>query len=898
MSQPLKTEAIKKFLQSKTHPDLAELYNLNMEVQVNVAQDGGERIESTFQGRQWHGWTDGIQTWKSFRIPYKANSEPEYTDKPLTYDLSVHAEGIGMTGWDWVNRVSRWVAFDFDAIVGHSDKHGKRLSDVDLRTIQQKLSEIPWITLRYSTSGSGLHVYVFLEPISTANHNEHASLARAIIGVMSAVTSYDLKSKVDICGGNMWVWHRKMQGNGLHLIKSGGLLKEVPTNWKDHVKVITGTRNKILPSFVSDSDDTESMFEELCGQRNRVPLDDEHKRLIDYLQENNFVWWWDQDHHLLVTHAFALKKAHQDLGMRGVYDTMSEGHELHEQNCFLAPLRRGAWTVRRFTPGVQEADTWEQDGQGWTQCYFNQAPDLRMAARAKGGVEDTDGGFIFREAEVANQATNLLGVTLDLPSWLNSGRQTKLKEHKDGRLIVEIKHEERDVVTPEMANWLIKKGVWQRIYATKNAAPLEPETGNYDDLVRHLVTETGEDCGWVIKNEGTWVQEPYVHVKTFLQGLGHKHQDVVQILGACINKCWRLVNRPFQDEYLGDRQWNRSAAQLRYAPSDPSGTLNYGTWLMILEHVGSSLDAVVKEHPWCRLNHILTGADYLKCWLASLFKEPTEPLPYLFLWGPQASGKSIFHEAIELLVTDGVVRADAALINQSGFNAEIENAVLCVVEETDMQRNKLAYNRIKDFVTGRKVAIHRKGQTPYTIVNTTHWIHCSNEVNACPIFPGDQRITMLYVPELQNAVPKKELIPRLEKEAPDFISMLINLELPYSHDRLNVPVVETEDKRSVQESNRTFLEEWLDDHCYYAPGYWVKYAELYSAFKEWLDPNYHFEWSMIRFGKEIPKHKFPKGRNPKDAQWYIGNISLEKEEPSGRIYKLAGDKLILVEDAK
>jgi hypothetical protein len=564
-------------------------------------------------------------------------------------------------------------------------------------------------------------------------------------------------------------------------------------------------------------------------------------------------------------------------------------------NCFCAPLRRGAWSVRRFTPGVQEANTWTTDSSGWTQCYFNQSPDLRTVARAFGGVEDTDGAYVFREAEVANQATSLLGATLELPNWLMSGRETKLKQHKDGRIIVEIKHEASDIATPIMSQWLIKKGAWLRIYNIKNSDVGEPETGNYDDLVRHLVTESGEDAGWVIKNEGNWISEPYVHVKIFLQGLGIVQKETTQILGSCINKCWRLVNRPFQDEYIGDRQWNRTAAQLRFTPSDPTGRLYYPTWLLILNHVGQSLDPIIKQNPWAKMNHVLTGADYLKCWLSSMFKEPTEPLPYLFLYGPQASGKSIFHEAIELLVTGGVVRADAALINQSGFNAEIENGVLCVVEETDMQKNKVAYNRIKDFVTSRKVSIHRKGQTPYSITNTSHWLQCSNDMNACPVFPGDSRITMLYVPELKNHIPKKELIPRLEKEAPDFLSVLLNLELPYSHDRLNIPVIETEDKKSAQAANRSLLEEWLDDCCHYSPGCWIKYADLYAAFKEWADPNYHFEWSMVRFGKELPKHKFPKGRNPKDAQWYIGNISFEAEPDTGKIYKLDGDKLVLTE---
>lgn len=208
---PTKTESIKKFLESKTHADLAALYNHEMECQVNVAQDGGSRVEGEFKGKAWHGWTDGGQTWKPIRIPYKANSEPEYNDSPMTYDLSVHAEGIGMTGWNWHQRISKWVAFDFDAISGHSDRHSRRLTEDELQKIKETLLTIEWVTLRKSTGGKGLHLYVFLEPVQTSNHTEHAALARSILGKLSALTGYDFSAKVDICGQNMWVWHRKMR---------------------------------------------------------------------------------------------------------------------------------------------------------------------------------------------------------------------------------------------------------------------------------------------------------------------------------------------------------------------------------------------------------------------------------------------------------------------------------------------------------------------------------------------------------------------------------------------------------------------------------------------------------------------------------------------------------------
>jgi hypothetical protein len=405
---PTKSEAIKNVLVARTHVDLANLYSLAMECQVNVAQDGGERVEGDYSGRKWHGWTDGLTTWKSFRIPFKASTDPEYTDNEIKFDLADHAEAIGMTGWDWQNRVSRWIAFDFDSIIGHSDKHSSKLTNDELDAVQTAARNIEWVTIRKSTGGNGIHLYVFLNNIPTRNHNEHAALARSILGTMSALTGFSFDSKIDAVGSNMWVWHRKMVGTeGLKLIKQGTILQEAPPNWQDHLKVVTGARRKNLPQDI-ESSGTGDLFDELCGQRAKVPLDADHRKLINYLKDNELFWWWDQDHHMLVSHTHHLKAAYKDLMLKGFFDTNSDGKDLNTQNCYLFPQRRGSWSVRRYTQGIQEHEYWSQDGQGWTRCFLNQEPDLSSASRAFGGLEDPKGGFIFREAEINSLVVNLI----------------------------------------------------------------------------------------------------------------------------------------------------------------------------------------------------------------------------------------------------------------------------------------------------------------------------------------------------------------------------------------------------------------------------------------------------------------------------------------------------------
>jgi hypothetical protein len=105
MGQVTRREAIANFLLAKTHKDLAELYTPQMEVQCNVAQGTGERVDGEYMGKSWSGWTDGTITWKSFRIPFNANTKPTYEDQRMSFDLVKYAEGIGMTGWDFVDKV-------------------------------------------------------------------------------------------------------------------------------------------------------------------------------------------------------------------------------------------------------------------------------------------------------------------------------------------------------------------------------------------------------------------------------------------------------------------------------------------------------------------------------------------------------------------------------------------------------------------------------------------------------------------------------------------------------------------------------------------------------------------------------------------------------------------------
>lgn len=861
-----RTEAIKLFLERHTHRDLASMYTFDMECQVIVSQDDGEIIEDEFKGVKWKGYTNGLQVWKPFRIPRNADSEPEYNDVELSFDM-IHVEGIGMTGWDWVNRSSKWVAFDFDAITGHSEKHANKLEPEELAKIRDAACKIPWVTVRNSTSGSGLHLYVMLNDVPTQNHTEHAALGRAILSKMSALSGFDFRSKVDICGGNMWVWHRKMKGtNGLSLVKQGTILEEIPSNWKDHLSVIRNRSGQVKHSG-------DSKFDRLFGQYTFTKLDEDHMRLINWLNTSSeYNWWWDSDRHMLVTHTIDLKSAHEALDYCGIFETISEGKS--QQNCFAFPLRRGSWVVRRYSLGVSEHPSWEQDGQGYTRCFYNRPADLKIAALASNGVEDPSGGYVFSNVSDAETAALHIGAEFKLPAIFD-GRNVTIKHHKDGkRIIVELPHSNTDNPA-NLRGWLLKGKKWMRILNTNlPASQADVDAEDFEDLVRHVVSINHVDGGWVLNSQNQWHDEPLTHVKLALKSSGLNAANVDQVLGGSVLKPWKLVNLPFQPEYTGNREWNRHAAQLRFPPSNRE-VLNYPTWLSVLDHIGKCLDAPLARSKWARRNGILKGSDYLKCWIASLIQHPFEPLPYLFIHSTrQNTGKSTLHEAIALLFDRGCRRADSAL--RRDFNAEIESAVLCIIEETDLNASESAYNKIKDWVTSRVIPIHKKMLTPYEIPNTTHWIQCANQRAYCPVFPGDTRIVYLNVAEEpEKLIPKAELLTLLEKEAPDFITAILNLELPKSDDRLNLPVIETEDKADAMDVNRTPVEVFIKEKCHEVPGKSITLQEFYEAYIAWLDPLDRVNWSNKQKVSRAMPDRFPKGRLSGTSSWSWGNISFE-----------------------
>ena len=853
----LASEAIKAYLESTRYEGNADFidrllqHGTSLELQINVSPRGGEPVH----GKR-NTYTDGIDQWFSFRIPKGAfTNEPNWKDFKMRYNLLNHIDSIGCTGWDWENKQSLWMGYDFDTIAGHAA--GVGITDHDLDKIRQAACELPYLEVRRSTGGNGLHLYAHVNRVPTQNHTEHAALARVILLQMSEDVGFDLTTKVDVCGSNMWVAAKRASAGA----GSFGLIKaheepftKIPDDWLSNVDVVTRKRTRVsVPGMPEGADD---MFSRLASAHRRVELDASHIAVRAELARLGCCVWV-QDHYLLQTHTKLLKQVmdHTDLDIKGVFETNSPGSNTGEPNCFAYPLDDGVWKVYRFGPGTVEHPTWEQDGRGWTTCFYNTNPKLDNASHAADARKTKKGNFEFTDLKAALEMVKKLSndPNFDVPaSPAMLARPALVGKTPTGEIFIEVKKEDGEA-PPAGWNTSDRKGYFTSMVGV-HAEPEMMNALDYDNKIRCLKTVSCDPAGWASQSlNGEWDRQNSGSIKMILQSCGHAKSDAECIMGVAVQQAWKLVSIPFADEYPGSREWNLNAPQLSYDPEpydDDGNDSPHPTWDLVLEHVGQSLTQSLAENQWADLHGVATGRQYLEMWMASVLRHPHDPLPYLFMYGPENSGKSIFHEAFSLLVTKGVVFADRALTSSNDFNGELEGCILAVVEEKNIAQTPGAHNKIKQSVTAEELSIRRMRTDSYMIRNTTHWVQCSNEPDACPVFSGDTRIIALMVPEVEVEIPKQRLLQTLRDEAPKFLYTLLGLSIPPADGRLRIPVINTTFKDQASDMNKDYLDMFIENRCELSIGDKVKYTDFYDAFVADL-PDGEPKWSRKKLTTKI-----------------------------------------------
>lgn len=859
------------------------------------------------------------ETWGPMRWPYNAKTDPTYNDPPITYIIEKRLKGIGTTWWNWKEKKSIRVGFDFDSLVGHAQ--GVGISEESLERISA--IDIPWVEIVKSTRGLGRHLYIIFEepyPI-TQNHVEHAALAKSMLPRLSEETGLDMEADSDACGGVMWIHHidTTPENEGFKLVKKATAAltqKDIPPNWRDYLDVITGRRSKIIVrGYDPEGNETKGdEIDDLSRSYPKIQLDEVHDEIIDRLMNAGFSFNWNYDHHLAQTHTKALKDvfdafAEEGRPLRGLFETTAPGTDTGKPNCFIRPRTNGAWDVYRFGGVVDEHELWDIQG-GHTHTTFNLQASFPQLMKAAGGIENPDAklGFSFSTVEALNTALKSIDAKAPIPQrCLDGSRAFSIKQRPDGKLVLTITKERSDKPVDFPGYAPSPKG-WTRLLNEK--LQFDKEDKNEERLLKldtHLraLKQCGymasESCGgsfdcWVIKDHTEkWVRSPRENISPFLKSLGYADIDIV--IGQAIYRSWLLINDPFKDEYPGDRMWNRDAAQFRYQPANLAfdEPPHHPYWDKFLNHLGSDLDSYLTELPWTEEWGITRGGDYLKAWIASMFQFPFDKLPYIFFYGEQGVGKSMFSEAIDkVLITSGVVEIDRALTSEQGYNGELLNCILAVVEETDVGKaGHMAYNRLKKWVTGLNISIHPKYQQVFEARNSMHIVQMANNLQNLPIFPGDKRITAIFVPPFEKEIPKDTFLEHLHEEAPHFMHTLMTWELPEAHSRLRLPVVETESKQAAMRGSSNIVAQFLDEKCHHIAGAKVKFDDFYQQFVDSLDDTDRMRVTKAFVRKELNEYLsiHPMGRSVGNVT-YIGNISFNEDHPEGPAYELKNGRLI------
>ena len=345
------------------------------------------------------------------RVPKNGSTVPLDNDGDMPYPSEV-AQRFGTSGWNWRDRQSEFVVFDFDSSQGHE----AGLSEGELREVQQAAGDLPYVEVYRSKSGNGLHFYVFLDGVmDVLTRRDHRLVSLAVIARMSKDSGFSFSEKSDCEGVIAWLWSRDAAPNGFELVKKATEKLKLPSGWRE--AMITAHRRSRVRR---DGELVNSVLTDFAAANDDAQLDEHHEAIIEWLYANGWACELDECNGtpLLRTHTMGLKGAHLALRLRGVFETDSAATNSRKPNCYCFFRSDGRLVVRRYGSGCREAATWRKDGGNWTHCNYNEDPDFNVACRSAGGVPTGRDNYRFDNHEAAIAVIRLLGSELVVPHHL------------------------------------------------------------------------------------------------------------------------------------------------------------------------------------------------------------------------------------------------------------------------------------------------------------------------------------------------------------------------------------------------------------------------------------------------------------------------------------------------
>lgn len=851
---------------SESSQFLISRYYSDLETQIMVFPGHTE-----VQRRVWEG--DG-QTWQDHRWPHNAMKDTaSYSDKPLTYDPGSHLRFIGTTWWDFRKKVSVAVALDIDFEEGHA-KGTTTVNQQQMDDIIARLGQLDYVTLVRSKSGQGIHVYTFFDedsPPESSNHNEHKAHAGAVLGKLSSDLDYDLSQHVDVMGSVLWIWAKEKGEKGFDLIQEQTVCLTVE-DLKPHYD---------LSKFAKSTKEYQSSGYTESGTRVKAPsdvsqmlvMDQTHKDILLALEKTGYECVWNEEFQQMQTRTSALKQVYEQFKeegrpLLGLFETQTSVET--RVNCYLAPRPNGVFRVTRYGPTPGEHPLWAQaqgPNKDKTTIYFNTPTDPSVVFRNMMPTE-LKGKPCGRGSDVA-ACCKVLGIECTLTEeefsqdnvFIHVAGMEYYAKHKSWKQAVPL-----NLSTPGKTR------------SVQSSGSLLPELETLDTQVRYTHSEDGVDLGWrsrknMVSSNGLplWGEPTENALRVTTKRISEHEASELRAM-AEVNP-WTLVDVPFQNEYPGDRQWNPDSIQFQVEPSEEPAP--HPHWTMILDHLGRNLTPVVEEDEWCKKHGVNDGSDYLRHWLSNIIKHPFAPLPYLFFYGRQNTGKSVFHEMLTYLFTAGSVSSANNAMDGS-FNGQMARCIIAVIEEMDISNNKKSYNRIKAMTTSDLMEVHYKGKTPYYQRNKCHFIQTANSPTHCPIEDGDTRIVVVEVSTLENEVPRGVMDRCLEEEAPAFLRTLLNTQLGNPSGRMRLPVLRTNAKQDLEENSLSNVHAFVEANVYPCKGHTVTVKDLYDRYVISIAETGADMVSMVSFRTQLsPRWVVARGKGNVNR---VANVTFNKHD--------------------
>lgn len=152
-------------------------------------------------------------------------------------------------------------------------------------------------------------------------------------------------------------------------------------------------------------------------------------------------------------------------------------------------------------------------------------------------------------------------------------------------------------------------------------------------------------------------------------------------------------------------------------PSDEKLYDINSSWCKVLSHLGQGLDPFVSNSEQANCGQV-----WLTMWIAKLLSNPYTKLPYLYLYGPRDSGRSILGYALEhIMGKKCFIGYSGWMSGNSLWNYEIADRNLIVIDEYAVHKLSL----IK-MVNAKERLIHEPMKWPTMRPNNSNFIQTGN----------------------------------------------------------------------------------------------------------------------------------------------------------------------------